>query len=206
MGPESEPTETLTDAQRRELAVVHVAEDRLSDRAIAATVGIAKSTLERWKGQVTFKARVEAVRQALRAGLLEKGIADKTTRLRDLDELRRRQWEFVESRAAHERAFLEKNPTARPIPGWETGFAVRRWKVAAGRKPVEEYEPDTGLMSEMRATLKQIAQEQGDWTEKREITGKEGGPVRVNLTGLTDAELDVLDAVRHKLDTQQSGD
>ncbi len=154
---------------RRERAAFLVAEDTLPDVEIAAQAGITKRQLERWKLETDFASMVTAHKTELRAGVVRRGIASKQERLDDLTEIRRRLWQIAEERAEHEREYLTKHPTATALPGADTGLVIRRWKVAGGIK-VEEYEPDTALTGEIRATLKQAAQELGDWTEKRDVT------------------------------------
>jgi len=191
MGQETPPA----DVTRRERAAQLVAEDRLPDSEIAAAIPIGRGTLGRWKLEPDFQAMVKAHKTELRAGVVRRGIASKQERLDDLTEIRRRLWQIAEERAVHEREYVARNPTATPLPGADTGLVIRRWKVAGGIK-VEEYEPDTALTGEIRATLKQAAQELNDWTEKRELTGKDGGPlsvaVRPDLKDLSDEELVVV--------------
>ena len=44
---------------------------------------------------------------------------------------------------------------------------------------VEVASLDVGLLKELREHEKQAAQELGQWTEKRELTGKDGGPIEI---------------------------
>jgi hypothetical protein len=38
------------------------------------------------------------------------------------------------------------------------------------------------LLGELRAHERQAAEELGQWTEKRELTGKNGGPLEIKVT------------------------
>lgn len=90
------------------------------------------------------------------------------------------------------------DPGMQDIPGGKTGLVVRQWK-GAGSQIREEFAPDTALSAEIRATVKQIAQEKGQWSEKSEITGKNGGPIVLSqgpdLSGLSLDDLLALEAI-----------
>lgn len=60
------------------------------------------------------------------------------------------------------------------VPGGDTGLIVRQMKsVGFGENNtlVEEYAFDAALSRELRETLKQAAQELGQWSEKQEVDG-----------------------------------
>jgi hypothetical protein len=65
-------------------------------------------------------------------------------------------------------------------PGGDTGLVVRQFKVTNGRNAqiVEEYVFDKAIIDARQALRKQIAQELGQWTEKKEISG-DGLPIMV---------------------------
>ncbi len=94
--------------------------------------------------------------------------------------------EFVELLATHRERFSEEVV--------EHGVAMRilrlemqneRWqdlqrikKARAATETIYTDELDVGLLREFREVEKQAAQEAGQWTERREVTGPNGGPVQ----------------------------
>lgn len=78
----------VTDAaltKREEESARLVAEDEQTDEEIAALVGVAKMTIERWKKRPDFSARVEQHREAFKNEALTIGFADKRARLKALN-------------------------------------------------------------------------------------------------------------------------
>jgi hypothetical protein len=94
-----------------------------------------------------------------------------------------------------------EDPDLADIPGGDTGMLVRTAKLVKvyGSIPssggeaeslqsakrevlLYEYVRDTSISAEMRALEKQAAQELGQWTEKQEVTGKDGKPIAVATT------------------------
>jgi hypothetical protein len=66
--------------------------------------------------------------------------------------------------------------------GGGTGLLVRQRKMLGGGEhgyEITEYAADTAVTKEIRETLKHAAQEIGDWAERQEHTGKDGGPLFV---------------------------
>lgn len=181
-------------------AARHCADDTLSDAEIAYDCAIGKATLERWKLRPEFQQRVVALRAELAAAELTGGIADRQGRVDKLERLLARLEQVVLERAAQ--------PTMRRVAGGTTGVVVHQTKmVGMGKNArlIDEYVVDAGTIREMRALMQQAAQELGQWTERREVSGKDGGPVHIDLTGLTDEELDILERARGKLDTRPGG-
>ena len=53
-----------------------------------------------------------------------------------------------------------------------------------------EYTVEVGLLRKMREFEKQVAEELGPWTEKKEVSGAKGGPVVVKgLPGVSMTDL-----------------
>jgi len=183
-----------------------VAEDRLSDQAIADTLGVTKRTLENWKKVPEFHALVSEHRAAIHAAIMEHGIGDVMARTARRQRTMEGLLQIVQERA--------KDPEMQQVPGGLTGLIVgntRFVKVieAAFEKaapassadeaadpeedlearvvyrptkqvePVREYAIDTGLLAELRALEAQTAKELGQVAERHEHTGKGGGPIRV---------------------------
>jgi len=171
---------------RQERAALLVATDDLPDEQIAASIGIGRKTLARWKLRADFHGRVEAHRAALAGAVTEAGLAVKVNRIRQLDRRWRKLRALIDERAA--------DPTMQHVPGGKTGLLVRQVKViGTGRNAqrVEEYVVDVGTLRELRAIEQQAAQECGQWCEKRESVAA------VDLGA--DAE-DWRDRLRAKLD------
>lgn len=68
--------------------------------------------------------------------------------------------------------------------GGGTGLLVRQRKMLGGGEhgyEITEYTADTAVTKEIRELLKHASQEIGDWTERSELTGKDGGPLVVQF-------------------------
>jgi hypothetical protein len=185
---------------RHDRAALQLAERQMTWLQIAAEAGVSDVALYKWTKDADFAALVDEHRATLHAAIVRDGITAKQTRVAGMQERHRRMWAVIEARAA--------DPKNQDIAGGTTGLLVRQVKPAPGSRVgmTEEWAVDTGLLSEMRATEKQVAQELGEWTEKRELSGKDGAPLRIDLTGLSDDELATLHALRHKLAAQPGGD
>jgi predicted DNA-binding protein (UPF0251 family) len=157
-------------------AAALVAVDALSDEDIADKVGVARSTLNRWKEHSEFKARVSQIITEAREKLEGKGVVEKQNRLAALNDRWGRMRRVIEQRAEN----------LKDIPGGgNTGLLVRQVKgIGKGEdfQVVEEYAVDTGLLREMREHERQAAQELGEWTDKHELTGKDGEDLFKHIT------------------------
>lgn len=199
---------------RTEQAAVHVAQDFLSDEAIAARLKITRRTLTRWKQIAEFKERVAALRAGFREVAEREGVALVGNRLqrynrdwRRLEEIKNaRAREAAEKQAAFDalmQAALERGDTPEQIcklaqdnrwpvvyAGMETGLLVRTVR-HMGRTTVEEVAVDTGLLAEQRAIEIQAAKELGQWTERKDVTSG-GKPIQSGLAleELSDDEID----------------
>lgn len=166
-----------------------VAEDKLTDNEIAAAVKVSQRTLERWKLKPAFAGRVaelvKAAEDAVRQALLTEGIADRVERVRGYGDRRQRLQQIITERGQAE--------DMQKVPGGATGLLVRTKKQIGGGEYatiVDEYQVDVGTLRELRELEKQAAQDLGQWAEKRELTGKDGGPIVVKgARELTDDEL-----------------
>ena len=182
---------------RRERAAQLVADDQLTDTEIALQCGVTQRQLERWKKVPEFQERVAAIVEAERQAILAKGIAEKRNRVDALNDRWQRMRQVIDERA--------EDPDMAKVPGGRTGLLVREFK-QIGTGPdatmVEEFHLDAALLKESREHEKQAAQELGQWTEKRELTGKDGGPIefrdRPDLSKLSDDELNNLERLLSK--------
>lgn len=179
-----------------------VAEDELTDDAIATRVGIAPRTLYRWKRETEFAAIVGDHIGQIQAGMLKLTIAKKHKRLKVLDDLHDKALRVIEERAAEYAAMAEEDasaPTITPIrsmigdksvpAGGGTGLIVRQLKqIGSGRTAqlVEEFAVDIGLLKEIRAQEEQAAKELGQWVEKSETDQRQ---TIIRIVGVTEDDL-----------------
>ncbi len=195
---------------KREKAARLVALDYDTDVVIARKVGVTKTTLENWKRDPDFAALVRTHRKAQHDAAVALGVADKQHRIAVLDEMKRALLQVIAERA--------EDPSMAGIPGGTTGHVVRQAKLvkvyrsdakdaseaeAEGEtltptKQVEvvyEYQTDTGTAAELRALIKQLAQESGEWVEKKEHSGRlrvDSGP---DLSHLPEEDLEELERI-----------
>lgn len=162
--------------EARLLAAQLVAEDRLTDREIAATVEVHRKTLWLWQQREEFRVRVSEIRAALRESILTEGIAARDRRVAAYDRRWRKMEAVIDARA--------KDPAMAGVPGGATGLLSHDVKMIGGGEAAERvdvYEVDTGLLRELREVEKQAAQDLGQWTERREHTGKDGAELVVKV-------------------------
>jgi hypothetical protein len=177
-------------------AAQDVAKDELTNQEIAEKAGITRQGLDRWKAHPDFRARVDEHIEDFKATVRRRGIAQLERRVDALNDRWRRMQRVIEERG--------QSPDMQEVAGGPTGLLVRTIKgVGSGNDftLVNQYEVDTGLLRELREHEKQAAQELGQWTEKRELTGQNGGAIDFNLNmgNLSDDELRHLIALGGKL-------
>jgi hypothetical protein len=147
----------------REMAAQLVADDRLPDREIAEQCGIDKATLERWKLQPTFRARVQAIVEAYAKRALKNGIARRERRVGVLNDLHNKMLQVIDERA--------KSKGMAAVPGGKTGIVTKTMKgIGKGEdfQAIEEYRVDTSTIAEIRDVQKQAAEELGQWIRRTE--------------------------------------
>lgn len=169
--------------RRQEQAARLVAEDDKPDEGIASELGISRPTLARWKRHPNFRERVRSIVAEMRAAILSEGIADMATRIAALDDRWDRMRQVIIERA--------ESPETAHVPGGKTGLIVHNVKgIGKGDdfQVIDLYEVDVGLLSELRAAEQQAAKQLGQWIEKGELTGKDGGPLEYADASLTDEE------------------
>jgi hypothetical protein len=171
-----------------------LAEDALTDEAIAGKVGISRRQMARWKTHPEFRARVEAIVEELGDTARRRAIGRRTRRVAALD----RRWQDLR-RVIEERA---ADPAAQNIPGGSTGLLVRRSRVlghGAQCHTIEQWELDVGLLRELRSHERQAAQELGQWGAKT-APPHPGGTDESSTGGFTEAEiLTILEGVTARL-------
>jgi hypothetical protein len=153
-----------------------VAEDRHPDWKIAELIGISESALTKWKRDKAFAARVAEIAQSLSDRSLKYAMARRERRIQVLSDMHERILTVIDERAADE--------SMAAAAGYKTGLLVRTYKsIGSGDNAykVEEYTADVQLLREIRAIHEQIARELGQWTEKREVSGPDGGPIAMKM-------------------------
>lgn len=175
-----------------------VAEGKLDHQEIAEKVGWSRVKLWRHRQHPEFKERVGSIVTDTAAALKLKGIAERQYRIDALVSRQHLLERVIEARAAAAPPRVERGEWVEdadgenkwksfspedmpPVPGWDTGIMVHQIKVGKDRA-YDEYAIDTGMLAEMRAHEKQVAQEVGQWSEKKELTGKDGGPIKGEFT------------------------
>lgn len=116
MRPNETAESPITWGQPQQRAAMLVAVDQLSDRQIAAEVGISKATLERWKQHSEFQARVAEHRSEILKAVRMEGIAVVEERLA----AQNARWMALR-RIVRER---REDPRAQDVPGGETGYLI----------------------------------------------------------------------------------
>jgi hypothetical protein len=158
-----------------------VARDELSNEAIAQEFKIGRATLDRWKLLPEFTRRVTEIRKAKREALLAKTIANIEFRVDALIDRQGRMRTVISERGEfYKRANEEGNPRYSKVPGAETGLLCHEEKLSKYGS-TDLYKVDVALLREMRETEKQLAIELGEWSEKREVTGKDGKDLFPNV-------------------------
>ncbi|MGB3305500.1 MAG: phBC6A51 family helix-turn-helix protein [Thermomicrobiales bacterium] len=166
-------------------AAVLLAEDRLTDAAIAKKVGVGRTKLHEWKQHPVFAAKVTALSDELIARARRRGLARLDRRL-ERYERRARAFDMIVS---------DRAKAMKEVPGGRSGYLVRHYKsIGTGETAheVEEYHFDAALSREMRELEKQVAQDTGQWTDKRELTGKDGGAISVSIEAEAQAVAETL--------------
>ena len=106
---------------------------------------------------------------------VKEGLALRVSRLYEKQERHALLKQIIEERGNHE--------SMAEAPGGKTGLLVRDYK-AHSFQPV--YKLDAALLKEMRELEKEIAIELGQWTEKRELSGPDGGAIPIALNEMLD--------------------
>lgn len=155
-------------------AVELVAQDAISDEAIAAEVGIAKRTLEHWKGVPIFAELVAESRTAMAEAVRKQGIAAKQNRIDSYVS------DFIlTAQIMAERA---EDSDISEGPGGKTGLVVRTIKgLGSGDNftTVAEFAFDAALLTARQTLRRQIAEELGEWQDNLNLSGDLTTTVRI---------------------------
>ena len=132
-----------------------------------------------------INARIAEILATISAAVIKAEIANRDWRVMQLHDITARLHRIRDARA--------KDPAILKAPGGDTGFVtvtVRTVEGSDGRRvPVIEHAVDTGLIREIKATLRQASEELGQLTQKHEAGGTTdgngnptGGPLTIVLT------------------------
>ncbi len=174
---------------KHEEAALLVAEDKLTDVAIAERLGVSKRTLEDWKRDPFFRGKLDEMISDIRATLMRHGIARLDRRLARLNKTWNDLQAVIEARAEE---------LAGEAAGAETGLIVLQEKgVGNGDnfRVLQEYVVDPVILSELRALEMQAAKELGQWIDKKSSDLTTGGkPLAAgpDLRGLPTERLKLL--------------
>jgi len=183
----------LTDRQRE--AALRIARGD-SYATVSKDMRLAKRTIVRWAKLPEFTVELEAQAASIRETVKAEGIVNRQNRLDAYNDRWRKMQSVIDGRAA--------DKTFARAPGYTSGLLVHQYRtVGRGEdaQVMDEFAVDTGLLKEMRELEKQAAQDAGDWTEKREVTGKDGEPIAIREVvvrmpaddGEAEDETDLLD-------------
>lgn len=123
--------------------------------------------------RATKAKRYRDLREAWEREALEEGLARRAVRLAAKMERHQLLRQVIEERGQAD--YMQA------VEGGKTGLLVRDYK-GQGFTPV--YKVDAALLKEMRDLEREIATELGQWTEKKELAGPDGGPIAVSVTDL----------------------
>ena len=168
----------MVDSDVRERVALLVAENALSDAAIARRCGINRRTLARWKSHPEFQVRVKRHLGIQREQCRSEGITDIRNRIKPLDELWQGFNQIITERSA--------SPEMQRVPGGTTGLLRPPVKVirADGRPAVvADYRVDEKLLQTLRELEVRASKELGQWGQPLMPAAQESIPAHT-LTGL----------------------
>lgn len=143
------------------------------DVAAASAAGVTDRTIRNWKKDEDFQGLIDDIRSDLDRLTMQRWIAQKHRRIDVL----------MEQADGMRRLRNARAEDLDHIPGGNTGLLVHQVKsigFAENNQVIDEYVFDSALSRELRETLKQAAQELGQWTEKQDITSG-GGPITFTI-------------------------
>ena len=146
-----------------ERAAMLVAEGHKTNPAMAQELGVSVAALKDWRAAPEFRERVKSIIEATQAQALESGVLNKIGRIAALMDVYQKLQQIVDERAV-------EGPVQWPLaPGISTGLVIHQFKsLGSGRnaREIDEFLVDQPMVTQLRDTLKQIAQETGQWVEK----------------------------------------
>lgn len=178
-----------------EAAAVLLAEDRLTDSAIAREVNVSASTLREWKKRPEIVERIRWHRDQMMQHARGIGIAVRERRLSAIQDRWQRAHALLYARAQH----YANDPEAKEIGG-DTGLLVRQVKISPKGDKIVEYAFDAALYKELRELEKHASIELGQHVEK---TANLNMNVNADAADLTDDQHEAIRAFLTGQETKQ---
>jgi transposase-like protein len=166
--------------QSKDEAARLIGQGRYNFSEIAEKAGVDVRTLNRWRKEDKFDAKVKELRAEMDKEALQRAIARKEYRVGVLADRHSKLSEVLEARAE----------VMGDIPGGRSGYLVRSIVASGGELIGYEYAVDTGALKELRAIEEQVAKELGQIVDKREVTGKDGGPLQLAVERMSDEQIE----------------
>lgn len=123
---------------------------------VAKRVDVAARTLQQWQKEPAFRGYLARLTNQVERAQVKALIATKAARLEVLQDITQRLLEIVKQRSEHEE-FIG-------VPGGDTGLLCVDYK-KIGQSIRSIFKVDAGLVSEIRAYLRQAAEETGQLSE-----------------------------------------
>jgi hypothetical protein len=117
--------------------------------------------------------RYSQLREEFEREALNEGLARRAVRLREKMERHALLKQVIGERGQH--------VNMQDVAGGKTGLLVREYK---GHSDLPVYKVDAALLKELRDLEKEIAIELGQWAERKEVSGPDGGAIPVSITDL----------------------
>lgn len=165
-----DPTRPFKWREASRKAVALQAADELTDEQIAAECGVTRPTLVRWNTHPEYKAEKRRLSEEIEASVFRHALAKRHKRMEILQE----------RHAALTAIVAERRAQGKPEhAGTSSGFVVSRQKLVGSgvfAREVTELEFDIALVRSLLDVEERAMREVGAWTEKRELSGPNGGP------------------------------
>jgi len=148
-------------------------------------------TLKNWSRMFGWQRRLTEIAEQERQAIVQQGIANKQNRVDALDDIHNRMLRLMEARATDLDGEIAAGDTGLLVRSPKLVKVYKAEKQGEGEEESEslfsakrevmtyEYAFDAALAREIREYQKQAAIEKGEWAEKREVTGADGGPIEI---------------------------
>lgn len=139
-------------------AATLLAENRLTQKQIAAEVGCSPRAVANWLTVPVFKSHVSKLVEETRKILAQRYIAQQDQRIAS----------YIQDFERTDQIIQERAEALKDVPGGKSGLIARDFK-AVKDEVVEVYEFDAALVRERRAIRKDVAEELGQLTQKHDF-------------------------------------
>jgi hypothetical protein len=157
---------------KRELVAKLIAQGDKSVAEIAAECRISERGIYRWKAAPEFRARVREHVANYQRTVFSSGYSRRDNRILLRQHTIDKCLAIIAERGAR--------PEMQKIPGGSTGMLTLKIRQIGGGRVATEYLVDVRIDEVIRANLREIAQELGEWREIRDVNGAtdENGNIR----------------------------